>query len=215
MKSTVNKSYTEIILNAVIVIMCLIGITLMLTRSPEEGSLQATGLENFKFYTVLSNVFCGSVSLIRLILIGLKKDTGKLVPLELGAVSAVTITFAVVAFFFGPLYGWPQFYRGGNLFFHLLEPVVAAICFIVVRKRKIPFRYAVYAAVPTLLYGIGYALNIIINGIGGPWPNSNDFYAFLSWGWTVGIIIFISITLIAFGFACLFRKISNIRSIES
>ena len=212
MKSAENKSRTGIILNVIVVILCLIGIVLMMTKSPEEGSLQASGLENFKFYTVLSNVFCGAVALVQLILTALKKDTSKLIPLKLGAVCATTITFVVVAFFFGPLYGWPQFYQGGNLYFHLLEPIVAAVEFLAIRKTFIPFRHAVYAAVPTLLYGIGYALNILINGIGGPWPDSNDFYAFLNWGWTVGIIILICITLIAFGFACLFRKLSNIHS---
>lgn len=215
MNSAENKSYAQIILNAVLVILTVIGIILMFTRSPEDGALQASGIGNFKFYTVLSNVFCGIVALIQLILTALKKDTVKLTPLKLGAVCATTITFSIVAFFFGPLYGWIQFYQGGNLYFHLIEPVVAVIEFLVIRKNFIPFRYAVYAAVPTLIYGIGYALNILINGIGGPWPDTNDFYAFLSWGWTVGIIILICITLIAFGFACLFRKLSNIRSIRA
>ena len=54
--------------------------------------------------------------------------------------------------------------------------------------------------------------NILINGIGGPWPDTNDFYAFLSWGWPVGIAIFASITLMAFAVACIFRLISNKRA---
>jgi hypothetical protein len=208
-----GKTATQIIFNAVIVVLAVIGIILMLTRASEDGSLQASGIENFKFYTVLSNVFCGLVALIQLVFTALNKDTTKLIPLKLGAVCATTITFVIVAFFFGPLYGWIQFYQGGNLYFHLLEPIVAIIEFLAVRRNSIPFRYAVFAAIPTFLYGIGYTLNILINGIGGPWPDSNDFYAFLSWGWTAGIIIFISITLIAFGLACLFRKLSNRQSL--
>ena len=77
-----------------------------------------------------------------------------------------------------------------------------------------PFRFTVIAAVPTLLYGIGYLLNIMINGIGGPWPYTNDFYAFLSWGWPVGILIFTVITLSAFGVACIFRAVSNRRAVR-
>ena len=57
----------EIILNLIIVIFTVIGIILMLTSKAEEGALQSSGLENFKFYTVLSNVFCGIVALIYLI----------------------------------------------------------------------------------------------------------------------------------------------------
>ena len=208
-----KNSTAGLILNIIIVIFTVIGITLMLTGKPEEGALQSTGIENFKFYTVLTNVFCGIIAFVYLVFVLLKKDTDKIRVLKLAAVCGVAITFAVVAFMFGPLYGYPQFYRRGNLFFHLLEPVIAMIEFILVRRKMIPFKYTVLAAVPTLLYGIGYMLNILINGIGGPWPYTNDFYAFLSWGWPVGIAIFATITVTAFVTACVFRAISNKRAV--
>ncbi|MCR4558441.1 MAG: hypothetical protein K5779_11555 [Saccharofermentans sp.] len=202
----------ELILNTVIVIFTVIGIILMLTGKPEEGALQSTGIENFKFYTVLTNVFCGIIASVYLVLILLKKDKDKMAVFKLAAVCGVAITFAVVAFMFGPLYGYPQFYKRGNLFFHLLLPVTAMAEFIVVERKRILFKYTVFAAVPTLLYGIGYMLNILINGIGGPWPDTNDFYAFLSWGWPVGIAIFAVISLSAFAVACIFRAVSNRRT---
>lgn len=205
-------SKTELILNIAIIIMTVTGIILMLTGKPEEGALQSSGVENFKYYTVLTNVFCGIVSAIYLVFILFKKDTDKIRILKLAAVCGVAITFAVVAFMFGPLYGYPQFYQRGNLFFHLLLPLTAMTEFILVKRAKMPFKYTVFAAVPTLLYGMGYLLNILINGIGGPWPYTNDFYAFLSWGWPVGIAIFATITLMAFAVACIFRAISNKRS---
>lgn len=203
----------EIILNLIIVIFTVIGIILMLTSKAEEGALQSSGIENFKFYTVLTNVFCGIVASVFLVFKLLKKDTEKIRALKLAAVVGVAITFAVVAFMFGPLYGFLQFYKRGNLYFHLLLPVTAMIEFIVVRRKKMPFRYAVYAAVPTLIYAIGYLLNILINGIGGAWPDTNDFYGFLNWGWPVGIAIFTGIPLTAFGVACIFRAISNKRGL--
>ena len=203
----------EIILNLIIVIFTVIGIILMLTSKAEEGALQSSGIENFKFYTVLTNVFCGIIASVFLVFKILKKDTEKIRALKLAAVVGVAITFAVVAFMFGPLYGFLQFYKRGNLYFHLLLPVTAMIEFIVVRRKKMPFRYAVYAAVPTLIYAIGYLLNILINGIGGAWPDTNDFYGFLNWGWPVGIAIFTGIPLTAFGVACIFRAISNKRGL--
>lgn len=206
-----NKT-AEIILNLIIVAFTILGIILMLTRNPQDGALQTTGLANFRYYTVLSNVFCGIVSVVYLLFVLLKKDTDKLRVLKLAGVCGVTITFAVVAFMFGPLYGYPQFYKGGNLYFHLLEPLVAMVEYILVRRGKMPFRYTLFSAVPTLIYGIGYILNILINGIGGPWPNTNDFYAFLSWGWPVGIVILFAITLSSFAVACIFRAISNKRA---
>ena len=57
-------------------------------------------------------------------------------------------------------------------------------------------------------------MNILINGIGGPWPDTNDFYAFLNWGYPIGILIFFSITMLSFILALIFRKISNIRAVE-
>ena len=204
-----NRSKTELILNLFIVILTVIGVILMLTGKPEDSALQASGIENLKFYTVLTNVFCGVIALVDLIFILLRKDTGKIRGLKLAAVCGVAITFAVVAFMFGPLYGYPQFYRRGNLLFHLLLPLTAMAEFIVVKRPKMPFRYTILAAVPTLLYGVGYMTNILINGIGGEWPDTNDFYAFLSWGWPVGIMIFAGITLTAFGVACIFRVINN------
>lgn len=211
---TKKNQTAELILNIILVIFTVIGIILMLTGKPEEGALQSTGIENFKFYTVLTNVFCGIIAAVHLIFLLLKKDTDKIRVLKLAAVCGVAITFAVVAFMFGPLYGFPQFYKRGNLFFHLLEPVVAMAEFILIRRKKIPFKYTIIAAVPTLLYGIGYMTNILINGIGGPWPYTNDFYAFLSWGWPVGIGIFAVITLMAFAVACIFMAVSNKRSMK-
>jgi len=203
----------QIRLNLIILSFTIAGIVLMFMTPSEAGSLQAEGLENLKFYTVLSNVFCGLISLIYVIMILAGKDTSKLDPYKLAAVCGVAITFSVVAFFFGPLYGYPQFYKNSNLVFHLLEPVFAIAEFIIIKRKRMPFVYTVIAAVPTLLYGIGYMLNILINGIGGEWPYTNDFYAFLSWGWPVGILIFSGITLTAFAFACLFRFISNKRAV--
>ena len=209
--SKTKISKTELILNLIIVIFAVIGIILMLTSEAEEGALQSSGLENFKFYTVLTNVFCGIVALIYLVCIFAKKDIGKMAALKLAAVCGVAITFAVVAFMFGPLYGFPNFYKRGNLYFHLHLPVTAIIEFLFIKRKRLPFRYTVFAAIPTLLYAIGYLLNILINGIGGPWPDTNDFYGFLNWGWPVGIAIFTGIPLTAFGVANIFRTISNKR----
>ena len=209
--SKTKISKTELILNLIIVIFAVIGIILMLTSEAEEGALQSSGLENFKFYTVLTNVFCGIVALIYLVCIFAKKDIGKMAALKLAAVCGVAITFAVVAFMFGPLYGFPNFYKRGNLYFHLLLPVTAIIEFLFIKRKRLPFRYTVFAAIPTLLYAIGYLLNILINGIGGPWPDTHDFYGFLNWGWPVGIVIFTGIPLTAFGVANIFRTISNKR----
>ena len=208
-----NISFTELIFNILMVILAVTGIVLMLTGKPEGAALQASGIGNFKFYTVLSNVFCGIAALIYLICLLTGKGRDKMAWLKLAAVCGVAITFAVVAFMFGPLYGFPQFYKRGNLIFHLILPLLAMAEFIAVRRKRIPFKYTVMAAVPTFIYGFCYMMNILINGIGGPWPDTNDFYAFLSWGWPVGILIFAGITVLSFAVACIFRVVSNRRAL--
>lgn len=201
--------------DVIIIILTFAGTVFMLTGTPEEAALHATGIENLKFYTVLSNIFCGLTALSELILIALNKETNKFSALKLAALCCVTVTFAVVAFFFGPIYGYIQFYKGGNFIFHLIEPVTAIVGFITVKRSRMPFIYTVIATVPTLLYGFGYMGNLLINGVGGPWPHTNDFYAFLSWGWPAGIAIFTSITALTFGLACIYRAISNRRAVIS
>lgn len=208
-KGEANK--LEFIFNLVIVLFMVMGTILMFTYQPEEGALNAHGISNLKFYTVLSNIFCGIVALIHLVFMCLKKNTAKLIPFKLAGLCGVTITFAVVLFFFAPLYGLFQFYKGGNFFFHLVLPLAAMVEFIVVRREHIPFRYTVYAAIPTVIYGCFYLGNLLINGIGGPWPDTNDFYGFVNWGYPIGILIFLCIALLAFGVACIYRKISNSR----
>ena len=207
-----KRTAAGVLLNITMVIFAVTGTVLMFTVSPEAGTLHASGIENLKYYTVLSNLFCGLVSFIYLLAVLFRQDPDKIRGLKLASLVGVVITFAVVAFMFGPLYGFLRFYKGSNLFFHLLLPLAAIFEFILTQWEWMPFRYAVFATVPTLLYGIGYTLNIVKNGVGGPWPDSNDFYAFLSWGWQMGMMIFAAIVLLAFIIACIFRAINNSRA---
>ena len=159
---TVKKS--ELILNIGLVILTVIGVILMFNGKPGEGVLQASGLANFKYYTVLTNVFCGLIALIYMICLLTGKGTEKMIALKLGAVCGVAITFAVVAFMFGPLYGFPQFYKGGNFIFHLIEPLAAMVEFIVVRRKRMPFVYTVIAAVPTFIkHGVSITPSTVSN----------------------------------------------------
>ena len=63
---TQKRPAAEVILNLIIVVFTAVGIVFMVTGKAEDGALQASGIENFKFYTVLTNVFCGAVSTVYL-----------------------------------------------------------------------------------------------------------------------------------------------------
>ncbi|MBP5471646.1 MAG: hypothetical protein J6Y12_03125, partial [Lachnospiraceae bacterium] len=161
-----------------------------------------------KFFTVLSNIFCGIVAAVRIVFFIFSKKFPVIT--KMMSASAVGLTFLIIAAFLQPLYPDLNLYEGGNRYFHLIVPLLAMAEFIIFRaKEKIPFRYTFYSAVLSLAYGIFYLGNILINGV-GTWPETNDWYGFLNWGFPVGIAIFAGVVLMNFGIACLLRFLNNL-----
>ena len=194
-------------LNVVIVCLAGAGVGRMIDHKDDAGVLMASGLENLKYFTVLSNIFCLIVAIIFIVLSLMRKKCP--IILKLISVSGVALTFAIVAFFLAPMYPDLNMYEGTNRFFHLIVPIVAMIEFIMYeQERKMPFKYTFFAAIPSLIYGNFYLANCLINGI-GEWPETNDWYGFLNWGYPVGIAIFAGVVLMNWGIACLFWLIKR------
>jgi len=192
-----------IFLNVVIVILTAVGLYIMFKGKEPGAGLSSSGFENFKYFTVLSNVFSGIVAALWLILFMLNRKLHVLP--KLISASAVGLTFLMVAAFLAPAYPNLNLYTGGNLYFHLIVPLFAMVEFILYEvDGKIPFKYTLYAMIPSFVYGIGYLINILINGV-GEWPNSNDWYGFLNWGYPVGFCIFAAALLMIWGMACILR----------
>ena len=204
------RKTVSIVLNAVIVCFAVIGTLIMLTHKGEGKSLSSSGAENLKYFTVLSNELCGITSLLWLIFTALGKRLPVL--LKLMSASAVALTFFIVAAFLAPMYPKLDLYENANLWFHLILPLTGMAEFILLKDHeKIPLRFAVISGLPALIYGIGYLVNILINGI-GVWPDTNDWYGFLNWGYPVGMVIFAVIVLMDFGMAALLRALNNLIS---
>lgn len=206
------RKIISLILNIIIVIFGITGTYLMFTFTGKGTGLTASGFQNFKFFTVLSNEFCMIVSIIWIIFFVMKKEFPILI--KLMAAASVGLTFIIIAAFLAPMYPDLNMYSGSNLWFHLILPLTAMLEFILLdsdikRNAKIPFRYTILSAVFALVYGTFYMVNILINGI-GTWPDSNDWYGFLNWGWPVGIGIFGFIVLMNWGMACLLRWLNNL-----
>ncbi len=196
-----------------IVIFVVTGTVIMFNGTADETGLTASGIYNLKYFTVLSNILCGIITLIDIImLLALGKNIHLL--LRLISVSAVGLTFAIIAFFLQPMYKEMNMYQNGNLWFHLIVPVTAMIGFIFFDSKtdeagvKMPFRYTFAAAIPSLIYGFGYLINILVNGV-GEWPDTNDWYGFLNWGFPVGICIFAMVVIINWIVAILMRLLYN------
>ncbi len=197
----------EIVFNICIVIFTGIGTYLMWINTDSGAGLMSSGFANLKYFTVLSNLFCGIVAIIRLIY-ALRSKELSILP-KLMAASATGLTFLIIAAFLQPLYPDLNLYAGGNKYFHLIVPLLAMAEFLIIKTReKIPFIYTVYSAALALLYGTYYLVNILINGV-GEWPDTNDWYGFLNWGFPIGIAIFAAVVLMDFGMACLLRFLNN------
>ena len=189
-------------LNVIIICLAGAGVGRMIDHKDDAGVLMASGLENLKYFTVLSNIFCLIVAIIFIVLSLMRKKCP--IILKLISVSGVALTFAIVVFFLAPMYPDLNMYEGTNRFFHLIVPIVAMIEFIMYeQERKMPFKYTFFAAIPSLIYGNFYLANCLINGI-GEWPETNDWYGFLNWGYPVGMVIFAGVVLANWGIACLF-----------
>lgn len=202
------QKIADITLNLLIVLFTGLGIFIMLTNKNTDGLLQSHGAENFKYFTVLSNTLCGIVALVNLVMeLSIKSSPTWLRCLRLMTAAAVAVTFSVVAFMFGPLYGYSNMYNDANLEFHLIVPVIAIID-ICIADLRLPFRANLLSGIAELLYGTGYLLNILINGK-GEWPDTNDFYGFMNWGFGVSMIIFAAIVAFGIGFSSLLWAVNR------
>ena len=166
-----------------------------------EGTLASTGLSSLKYFTVLSNLLEGFACLYWLAGKGAKGERLKFV-----ATVAVSITFLVVMTFLGPLYGYPFMFEGANLWLHLLVPVGAILEQIFLSKGTFDRKDMLFAALPVLFYGAGYLGNILMNGV-GEWPDTNDWYSFMMWGYPGAAVIYGGLILISLALGLLFRKV--------
>ncbi|MBP1584989.1 MAG: Pr6Pr family membrane protein [Lachnospiraceae bacterium] len=182
------------ILGIMIVVFTVIGLIVMIVVNSEGSGLSDKGLRNLKYFTVQSNILAAVVQTMILISRRGRDDIGRrLYILKMVATAAVFVTFSVVAFFFGPLYGHSHFYHGSNLWFHLIVPVICIADFLITEQNgSVKKRDVFYSAIPPFLYGSVYLANILINGLGNG-ETTNDWYGFVNWGLPVGIVIFAGI----------------------
>ena len=195
------------VINVIIVILVVVSLYMTMTYRSEYMEFRMRGTMSLRYFTVQSNLFAGIVALLALFYQGKASKV-----LKLMSATATGLTFAVVLFFLGPLYGLGRMYKNANLFFHLIVPLICMVDYFFLSDEPNKMKWKVLSAVPTLIYGLGYVLNILINGMGGRYPSNNDFYMFLRWGWGVAFLIFVGIILLSFGIACLLSTVNGIFS---
>ena len=164
-----------------------------------EGLLVSGGWSAFKYYTVLSNVFCALACLASAICCMVRKThvlPKGLYLFRLMGSSVVSVTFVVVLIFLGPLYGYGPMFSGVCFWLHLFAPVMGIAGQIACEPEKpMPVKSTFWALVPTFAYGCFY-IGVNAAGWTGTADPKTDFYAFLRWGWAVGILMFMVVFLI-------------------
>ena len=204
MRSEKDKVILRKITNIVMVILVTIGMYMTMTYRSAWMEFQMRGIMSLRYFTVQSNLFAGITAAIAIFYQGKATKV-----LKFMSATATGLTFTVVVLFLGPVYGYHRMYKNANLFFHLIVPLIAMVDFILLSDAPKKLKWKIFSALLTLVYGIGYILNILINGKGGRYPNNNDFYFFLRWGWGVAILIFAVIVSVTFGIACLLSFLNS------
>lgn len=171
------------------------------------GDLAVRGIWSLKYFTILSNLLEGAASIIWLVC-ERKGRSGSAERLKYVAASAVALTFATVMVFLGPIYGYPAMFEGANLWLHLIIPVAAIAEIIFLSDAEYTPRDNALTILPPIIYGVFYLGNNFINGI-GEWPDTNDWYMFLQWGYPVGLLIFAIICLVTWLMAFAMRKLQR------
>lgn len=163
----------------------------------------------FRYFTIDSNLLMSFVASAAIFFnisnIRFKKNTMPLwfTLIKFAATCAVTLTFLVVMLFLWRIYGLAMLLEGGNLFMHMITPLVALFLFVFIEKSyRFKLKYFLFGIIPTIIYGIVYIVCVLLVRC---WP---DFYGFNQNGmWYVMLPIMLAgSTLIAF-LVCLFHNI--------
>lgn len=208
-----SRQKASLVLDIIIAVMVFYAWARMIFQWGDNGTISAGGFRNLRYFTVLSNLLMSAASILNIvytiIALKLRKDIPPWVSrLKYAGASAVALTLLVVLLFLWPVFHVPGLYSGANLFMHLIIPILGGLSFVLGGNEKIGFKESFISVVPMLIYGVWYIGNNVINGI-GEWPDTNDWYGFLSWGWGPGLAIFGVLILMTWGVALIMRYIHN------
>ena len=160
--------------NALVAVAVLAAWIKMVFAIDEHGALTARGLSSLKYFTVLSNLLACAGSLAYAVCLVRLMGSGAPIPYAVtllkyaGAVS-VTLTLLTVVLFLGPTAkeGFGSMFRGANLWFHLVVPLLCILDFCVLNPDgPLPFAASFVACAPMALYSVYYLGNILANGVG-------------------------------------------------
>ena len=147
---------------------------------PERGKFA------LRFFTTLSNLLCAVACLLTALAMNAGGVPEWIWMLKYIGTAAVTVTMLTVFLFLAPSVGkeWVKvLLKGGDLFMHLLTPLLALFSFCVFEKQGMTFPQSLTGMLPVVLYGPLYLYKILYAPAEKRW---DDFYGFNKGGkWPV------------------------------
>ena len=219
MRNTNTKTILSVLFNAVIACEIVVMLCMGIASGENLNSVgdHEVGANFFTAFTADSNILMGLCAAVRIFtdIRGLR-DPGYTPPVwtdrfyHIG-VSALALTFTVVVVFLSPQMelmgiGYFALFRGTNFFHHLVNPLLAMACFILLdRRRRLPVRQAWPGFVPALIYGVVYLLCVVVFRV---WP---DIYNF-TLGGRYALVPFVMAAVygLSYGLACATAALHNI-----
>ena len=194
----------------ILVVLTTIGSWMRMYLTGGGSLLSSRGLMSLKYYTTLSNIFAGIAAVIMIVVLARTKS-GK-VPVwaavtKFASVVTVSVTFLVTLFFLAPTMGIGGLYKGELMFMHAVGPVLTVVSFFM--NRDLPEMKpssALWATLPTILYGGVYSANIMLNGVGSG-MNTNDWYGFAAAGVHTVPFVYALMVLLTYLLSHVMRKV--------
>ena len=186
----------------------------MMFAMDRNTTLAARGLWSLKYFTVLSNLLAGAAAVVYCVcLVRLLAGRVDAVPrwailLKYAGAVSVALTLATVVLFLGPTAkdGFMSLFRGANLWFHLVVPVLCVLDLCLLNPDgPLTLGDSLVACLPMLFYAVGYTLNLLLNGFVGSDGRVNDWYGFAFGGWPTAIASAAVVVLATWGMALLMR----------
>ncbi len=165
--------------------------------------------EVFRYFTVLSNVFCALASLAAAVSAGTGGISFGVSVLKYAATCAVTVTMLTVFVFLAPTVGsLTPLIQEQDLYLHLICPALAAATYILYDGAAMPFSFTLLGTAPVLLYGLLYLYKIMYAPEEKRWE---DFYTFNRGGkWPIS---FAAMLLGAFLISIVLRAVGMLRAV--
>ena len=196
----------------ILVVLTTIGSWMRMYLTGGGSLLSSRGLMSLKYYTTLSNIFAGIAAVIMIAVLARAKS-GK-VPVwaavtKFASAVTVSVTFLVTLFFLAPTMGIGGLYKGELMFMHAVGPVLTVVSFFM--NRDLPEMKpssALWATLPTILYGGVYSANIMLNGVGSG-MNTNDWYGFAAAGIHTVPFVYALMVLLTYLLSRVMRKVKR------